>query len=89
MEKTIYAFINGWIYYRKLQVFSFNKPAIRSYEKCGFVKEGVLRKEFFRFGQFYHIYIFGLLIKGMDELKLNEALVNMIFTGISVFLLDS
>lgn len=32
-------------------------------KKCGFIKEGVLRKEFFRFGQFYDICIFGLLRK--------------------------
>lgn len=45
----------------KLQVFSFNANAIRSYEKCGFVKEGTLRKELFRFGTFHDIYLFGLL----------------------------
>lgn len=57
----IFNYIN--VYKIKLQVFSFNKPAIRSYEKCGFIKEDVLRKEFFRFGQFYDICIFGLLRK--------------------------
>lgn len=45
----------------KLQVFSFNQAAIRSYEKCGFTKEGVLRNEIFRFGEFHDLIIFGLL----------------------------
>ncbi|WP_155590992.1 GNAT family N-acetyltransferase [Lysinibacillus cavernae] len=45
----------------KLQVFSFNKAAIRSYEKCGFTKEGILRQELFRFGTFHDVLLFGLL----------------------------
>ena len=45
----------------KLSVFSFNANAIRSYEKCHFIKEGHLRNEIFRFGSFHDVYVFGLL----------------------------
>ena len=45
----------------KLQVFSFNKQAIRSYEKCGFKTEGILRNELFRFGQFHDIHLMAIL----------------------------
>ncbi|KYH35470.1 spermidine N(1)-acetyltransferase [Clostridium tepidiprofundi DSM 19306] len=45
----------------KLHVYSFNKRAIRSYEKCGFVKEGTLRQELFREGKYHDEYIMGIL----------------------------
>ena len=37
----------------KLRVFSFNKRAIRSYEKCGFKVEAVLKKELYRNGEYH------------------------------------
>lgn len=45
----------------KLQVFSFNERAIKSYEKCGFKVEGILRKEIFRDGKYHDEIIMGLL----------------------------
>lgn len=47
--KTLIDFIFNYIAINKikLQVFSFNTAAIRSYEKCGFSKEGILRNEIF------------------------------------------
>lgn len=45
----------------KLKVFSFNKPAIRSYEKCGFKVEGVLRQEIYRDGSYHDDVVMGLL----------------------------
>ncbi|MGE7093628.1 GNAT family N-acetyltransferase [Lysinibacillus sp. NPDC048646] len=61
--RTLITFIFDYIAINKikLQVFSFNGPAIRSYEKCGFTKEGILRNEIFRFGKFHDIVLFGLL----------------------------
>lgn len=61
--KTLIDFIFQYIAVQKikLQVFSFNQAAIRSYEKCGFTKEGTLRQEIFRFGTFHDILLFGLL----------------------------
>ncbi|MCA0386620.1 MAG: GNAT family N-acetyltransferase [Firmicutes bacterium] len=44
----------------KLNVYSFNPRAIRSYEKLGFVREGVLRKEIFRAGEYHDIHVMGL-----------------------------
>ncbi|MRH41326.1 GNAT family N-acetyltransferase [Aquibacillus halophilus] len=55
----------------KLQVFSFNKAAIRSYQKCGFTLEGTLREELFRFGEFHDIFIMGILRKDWVNKKLN------------------
>lgn len=45
----------------KLNVFSFNKRAIKCYEKCGFKVEGVLRQELFRDGEYHDDILMGLL----------------------------
>ncbi|MBT1248388.1 MULTISPECIES: GNAT family protein [unclassified Thermosipho (in: thermotogales)] len=45
----------------KLHVYSFNQRAIRSYEKLGFKKEGVLREELFRDGKYWDVIVMGLL----------------------------
>ena len=45
----------------KLNVFSFNHRAIKSYEKLGFKKEGVLRQEIFRNGEYFDEIVMGLL----------------------------
>ena len=39
----------------KLEVYSFNKRAIRCYEKVGFQVEGVLKEEIFRNGKYHDI----------------------------------
>lgn len=44
----------------KLNVFSFNKRAIRSYEKCGFKVEGVNRKELYRNSQYHDNYVMSI-----------------------------
>lgn len=45
----------------KLFVYSFNQRAVKSYEKCGFVREGVLRQEIFRDGKYHDEYIMSIL----------------------------
>lgn len=69
--RTLITFIFDYIAINKikLQVFSFNGSAIRSYEKCGFTKEGVLRHELFRFGKFHDIVLFGQLREEWSELS--------------------
>lgn len=52
----------------KLHVYSFNPRAIKSYEKCGFIKEGVLRQEIFRKGKYHDQIIMGLLRDEFDQL---------------------
>ena len=37
----------------KLNVFTFNKRAIRCYEKCGFKVDGINRKELYRNGEYH------------------------------------
>lgn len=45
----------------KLNVYAFNERAIKSYEKCGFVKEGTLRQEIFRDGKYHDEYVMSIL----------------------------
>ncbi|MEO4051839.1 GNAT family protein [Solibacillus sp. CAU 1738] len=60
---TLISFIFNYIpiHKIKLQVFSFNANAIRSYKKCHLEQEGTLRNEIFRFGKFHDVFLFGLL----------------------------
>ena len=45
----------------ELAVFDFNVAAIRCYEKCGFVKEG-LRRDVYRLGdEYWSLYVMGIL----------------------------
>lgn len=44
-----------------LNVYSFNSRAIKSYEKCGFVKEGVLRQALYKGGQYHDEVIMSIL----------------------------
>ncbi|MDF2591249.1 MAG: acetyltransferase [Clostridia bacterium] len=45
----------------RLISYSFNKRAIKSFEKCGFVIEGILRKEVFKDGIYYDKIAMGIL----------------------------
>lgn len=45
----------------RLNVYSFNERAVKSYEKCGFKQEGVLRQEIFRNGNYYDTIVMGIL----------------------------
>lgn len=60
----------------RLIVYSYNQPAIRCYQKCGFKIEGTLRQEVFRDGKYYDKIAMGLLreeylkIIGIDSSKI-------------------
>lgn len=41
----------------KVTVFAFNEPAIRCYEGCGFEREGLLKEELWRDGQYQDVVI--------------------------------
>jgi len=45
----------------RLITYSFNDRAIKSFEKCGFVVEGVLRKEVYKNGCYYDKIAMGML----------------------------
>lgn len=45
----------------QLTVFSYNQPAIRLYERLGFVREGVQREALRRDDQRYDVLLYGLL----------------------------
>ena len=44
-----------------LRVFDYNTRAIRAYEKVGFRKEGVLRRDHFSEGAYHDTVIMGIL----------------------------
>ena len=53
----------------ELDVYANNKRAIHVYEKVGFQLEVTKRKALYKFGQYHHIHIMGLL---EGELKLED-----------------
>lgn len=44
-----------------LHVYAYNERAIRSYLKCGFVREGVLRQAVFKNGKYSDVLVMGIL----------------------------
>lgn len=44
-----------------LRVFGYNLRGVKSYEKCGFKKEGVLRKDRYQNGEYHDTIIMGIL----------------------------
>lgn len=52
-----------------LSVFAFNSRAVRSYEKCGFTREGVSRDALFQDGRYHDVVHMGML---RDEMKNEE-----------------
>lgn len=46
-----------------------NVGAVRSYEKCGFRREGVLRQEVFRNGRYYDAVRFSMLVTEYRQLR--------------------
>lgn len=51
-----------------LYVFSFNKRAVKSYEKMGFKLEGTLRQEIFRKGKYHDVYQMSILKSEFDKM---------------------
>ena len=47
----------------KLEVFSYNERAIRSYQKVGFIEEGVLREEVYRHGKYHDCHLMSIFRK--------------------------
>ncbi len=56
-----YAFLELNLNRVELQVYDFNKRAIRSYEKVGFTHEGARRQAIFRDGQYHDIHVMSIL----------------------------
>jgi RimJ/RimL family protein N-acetyltransferase len=56
-----HAFNQMNLYKIYLQVFEFNQRGIRCYEKCGFKKEGKLRKNYFYQAKYYDVILMGIL----------------------------
>ena len=44
-----------------LRVFDFNKRAIQSFRKCGFVEEGRFRESYFREGTYHNVLVMSIL----------------------------
>jgi len=56
-----YAFSKMNLHRAYLRVYDFNVRAIRSYEKCGFVREGVQRDDYYCDGAYHDTVIMGIL----------------------------
>jgi len=56
-----FAFMDLNLHRLELNVFSYNSRAIKSYEKVGFVREGVLRETLYRDGIYHDIHVMGIL----------------------------
>lgn len=60
----------------RLIVYSYNKQAMKCYEKCGFKVEGILRQEIYRDGKYYDKISMGLLkaeyLKNKASAKMNK-----------------
>lgn len=52
----------------KVSVLASNEAAIRCYERCGFVREGLLRQEVFRSGRYQDVALLGK-IRNEDEAR--------------------
>jgi RimJ/RimL family protein N-acetyltransferase len=52
-----------------LQVYDFNVRGIRSYEKCGFKKEGALRDDRFSRGKYHDTVIMGILKEEFEKIR--------------------
>ncbi len=60
--QTLCRFGFGEMNLRKIKavVFDFNQAALRCYEKCGFVREGVLKQEMYRDGAYHDVILLAL-----------------------------
>lgn len=50
----------------KAVVFDFNLPALGCYERCGFLREGLLKQEMYREGAYHDVVVLGLLKETED-----------------------
>lgn len=57
---TRFAFEEMNLHKLKLSVFAFNMQAVACYEKCGFVREGLLKGELWREGKYHDVVVLGL-----------------------------
>lgn len=67
-----YAFAELNLHRLSLNVFSYNRRAIRSYEKAGFVVEGRQRQAFRRDGQYHDLIFMGVLREDWRGLMSND-----------------
>lgn len=56
-----YGFLELNLHRIMLEVFGYNTPAIRSYEKVGFVHEGTYRDKILRDGSYHDIWVMSIL----------------------------
>ena len=49
------------------KVFSYNERAMKSFEQCGFQREGLLREHVFRDGSYHGVAILGILREERDS----------------------
>jgi RimJ/RimL family protein N-acetyltransferase len=68
-----YAFRELGMHKVSLRVFHNNERAIKSYKRCGFKKEGVMREQVFKDGKFHNLFIMSILDREFKELHDDES----------------
>ena len=53
-----------------LRVYDYNKRGVKSYQKCGFKKGGILREMFYDEGKYYDVVMMGILKREFKKSKL-------------------
>jgi RimJ/RimL family protein N-acetyltransferase len=51
----------------QLEVYGFNGPGLRTFERAGFVREGARRKAYRRHGEWQDGVLFGLIREDLDD----------------------
>lgn len=61
-EMLQWAHLNPTVKRINLQVVSSNVHAIRLYERCGFEREGILKRNYFHHGEYLDSYVMGIWV---------------------------
>lgn len=63
----VYAFRELNLHKVSLRVFRNNERAIKSYERCGFSREGIEREQVFKDGKYHDLYVMSILDREFEE----------------------
>lgn len=53
-------------------IHALNEPSWRMFEKCGFIREGVLRSRLYKRGRFIDVYSYSILVSDQRNIGIND-----------------